>query len=290
MEKEICVFANEIKSGLEKTLAGDYEITIARIPKNNRELTGISVRKKDSDAGFTFYAEDMADDNRPREEILQEIVEMAQKPVPFVSAAVIAKTRKWSFAKDRIELRLVDPEKNLKLVSAGPHRKFIDLELLYYLTPDDERNTSFRITDDFLEDWGVTEAELFDAGVTSMLKYYPVGLFSLPSLAGEEEMPEEDPIPFVLTGIGKKWYTAAGILYSSAAEDLARKFGRDIYILPLSVNDLMLVPESPDIRESFLLEMLRYACNAVRENEYLSDRLYKYHHADGTYSIIRQPS
>ena len=43
-------------------------------------------------------------------------------------------------------------------------------------------------------------------------------------------------------------------------------------------------------KEPFLLEMLRYACNAVRENEYLSDRLYKYHHADGTYSIIRQPS
>ena len=230
-------------------------------------------------------------DPSPRKKILQNIIDWVRTPDSYdVLSEGIEKSKNWVFAKDRIELRLVDPARNPNLVSAGPHRRFIDLELLYYLTPDEERNTSFRITDDFLKDWGVTEEDLFAAGVASMQKYYPVGLCSLPSLIGKEEMPEEAPVPFVLTGINRKWYTAAGILYSSAVEDLARKFGRDIYILPLSVNNLLLVPESPDIRESFLLEMLRYACGAVREDEYLSDRMYKYHCADGAYSIIRLPA
>lgn len=288
---ETRVFAEEIRTDLQKVLGADYRIMIERVPKSNRELTGIVIQKNASNTGISFYAEDLMKDPSPREKILQNIVDWVRKPNPYgVLSEGIEKSKNWKFAKDRIELRLVDPARNPKLVSAGPHRRFIDLELLYYLTPDEERNTSFRITDAFLKAWGVSEEELFDAGVASMQKYYPVGLCALSSLTDGEETPEENPVPFVLSGINRKWYTAAGILYSSAVNDLARKFGCDIYILPLSVNDLMLIPESSDVRESFLLEMLRFGCDTVREDEYLSDRMYKYHHADGTYSIIRQPA
>ncbi len=289
------VFANELKEALMKQLDPNlYSIFIDKMPKRNQVKTGICVRK--GNFGAVFYAEDILRDleenPRPVEMVAREIAQSAIQ-IPTFNRQEIEDFMEWGNVQDKIELRLVNSDRNKMLLASSPHREFFDLSLIYYITV--KETAAARVDNNMFQHWGVTEEDLFIAGCKAMRKKHPVEVKSLAAVLQGidpcfEVEPPENAVPLYLLGSSSGSFLSSAVLYSNAVEELAIKCQTDIYILPSSVHELLLVPASSETDEAFLLQTV-WTINRtqVAEADFLSDNIYLYRHESGKFDIIRQP-
>lgn len=79
---------------------------------------------------------------------------------------------------------------------------------------------------------------------------------------------------------------ASAVMYSSLVEQTAEEFGTDVYILPSSIHEMILVPVNEDFTVSNLRNMVKAAnCTVVQPKEVLSDSVYVYHRDTSEISI-----
>lgn len=146
---------------------------------------------------------------------------------------------------------------------------------------------------------------LYEAALANTMREFPWKLDSLahvifkqiqekyPGMA-EEEMEEgfllseelaEKTGMYVLTndaGVNG----ASCLLYDGVIRDFAKVQGRNVFILPSSIHELMLVPEQEDTEPAFLKELVVEANqSAVGLVDLLSDSLYYYDRERDTVSI-----
>lgn len=82
-------------------------------------------------------------------------------------------------------------------------------------------------------------------------------------------------------------YGAACILYPGVLEEIARKEGRDFYILPSSVHEVILLKAGDGEDPLLLKEMIREVNDTqVALEEILSYQLYYFEHADNNIRIF----
>ena len=85
------------------------------------------------------------------------------------------------------------------------------------------------------------------------------------------------------------WDGAATMLYTNDIAMLAEKKGSDIYILPSSIHELILIPYE-DIDVDSLCEMVcEINHSQVKDSEILSDNVYQYSRKDKKIHLIKTP-
>ena len=289
-------FANILKEELMKQLDPDiYSIIIEKMPKNNQVKTGICVRR--GNCGAVLYAEDILEDleenPRPVEMIAQEIAQNMVQNLPAVTPQEIEELMKWENVQNSIELRLVNTDRNKVLLASSPHRDFFDLSLVYYVAVNSR--ASARVQNHLMQNWGVSEEELFNAGCKTMREKHPVRVRTIvsamqnmiPCFAIE---PPEDAVPLYMLGDSSEPFLSSAIVYSDAVKELAVKCQTDIYIIPSSVHELLLMPKCSGVDEMSILQMVWIVNRTqVSEEDFLSDNIYVYHYESGEFDIIRQP-
>lgn len=196
--------------------------------------------------------------------------------------------------KERIIFRLIHYENNKEQLEQLPHRRFYDLAVVFclYLQEAEHGCVTALIRNSHLETWGCSAEELFSLARENTPRLLPWRLQSLEGmlqdyLAQEMGTDRETLFPesrragglpklFVLTnacGI----YGASCILYETVLEYLADSFMQDLYILPSSVHEVILVPASPEFTIENLERIVRDANRTeVDAEERLSDRVYLY--------------
>jgi hypothetical protein len=93
---------------------------------------------------------------------------------------------------------------------------------------------------------------------------------------GEPLVPEEVGGMYVLTNASGS-LGAAALFYPDVKEKAAELLGGDYYILPSSVHEVILVPDSADIKAADLCDMVKQANRTVvDEKDILSDNVYHY--------------
>lgn len=100
---------------------------------------------------------------------------------------------------------------------------------------------------------------------------------ALRNLANESKLIAMDSI-WVLTNEAEH-LGAACLFGEGVADSIAKELGGDYYILPSSINDMMIVPDTGDVDEENLRETLREANRneeVVAEKDVLTDTVYKY--------------
>ena len=196
----------------------------------------------------------------------------------------------WNTMKENIVYQLINTEQNKEFLSNIPHREFQDLSVIYRwvmgLKP--EGMESAVITDTMI-DGKFTEEELFQYAQENTKRILPTQMCSMEEMiremfgqSGEESIVDEmiedfDPqnAMWVVSNKGKM-YGATAILQEEVLQKLSQKFQGDLYILPSSLHETIVVSaEGKDPYE--LAEMVaEINMSQVELEDRLSNQVYHY--------------
>ena len=312
MEEFVIIVMEELKT----RLGSNADVRVKEVRKNNGViLTGVSVFKQGQNIAPTVYLEKMLERYNSGDEFASVVDELVRLLSDMAMDHFdVSQFLEWEKAKDGICYKLINRKMNEKLFSDIPHRSFLDLEIVYYykLQADKDGLASILIRNRFLEEWNVTEQELYEAAmnntvlhnpytVVSMQKMFRDMLFVDPKprqegddtnwdeLAREAEQMSEldsDDEMFVLTNKGK-YFGAGCLLYKEVLKKIASRLNDDLIILPSSVHETILLRASMAGNISALKLMVEEVNRSqVEREERLSDNVYKYDRSSDKMSIL----
>lgn len=201
----------------------------------------------------------------------------------------------------QVVFRLVNYEKNEALLKEVPHERFLDLALIYYVMVHTEEfgAGAVMVRNAFLRHYNLTKEELHEAAGENTRRLLPVDFLRITDLLREfgeksgvnsytdiciEEDSASSPL-YVLTNQSRQ-YGAYYMTDVHVLGDIARALGTDLYILPSSVHECMVVPANMWDDEKGLSCMVREINRSqVSPDEFLADTVYRFCKEDGRLDI-----
>lgn len=187
-------------------------------------------------------------------------------------------------AKKSLFVKLVNTERNESLVEQSISKEFLDLSAVVriVLKMDKEGMASMALSKGAAEILGMTEEEIYAAALANTLRLFPPKLMNLGryvemGIGGKLLFGEDEVTTYILTNqkeVDGAFYLMSQELVGAIAEMLED----DLYILPSSVNEVLLVRVS-EVREGVdgLKAMVRDVNETiVAEKEILSYSVYHY--------------
>lgn len=182
--------------------------------------------------------------------------------------------------------------KNLSFKEIGHVTDFafvftVDLTQLYKTKMKSNDNLIMNINNLNLKIWNFSTEELYEASLRNacekgkikisplsfMLKSFFVPSWKVKDLKSFEIKPEPDECMYILTSGDD---SAAALFYPGVMEWLYKNFG-EFYILPSSINEVIILPKLLGFDVAFLNETIRSVNDSVvSEDEVLSDKAYIY--------------
>ena len=192
-------------------------------------------------------------------------------------------------AKKSLFVKLVNTERNESLVEQSISKEFLDLSAVVrvVLKMDKEGMASMTLSKRDAEILGMTEEEIYAAALKNTLRLFPPKLMNLEgyvemSIGAKLLFVEDEVTTYILTNqkeVDGAFYLMSQELVGAIAEMLED----DLYILPSSVNEVLLVRAS-ELEDGVdeLKEMVRDANETVvSEKDILSYSVYHYDKENG---------
>ena len=291
-------FKTIVKQEFMSYLPEEYQhlkMDIRPVEKVNTVKDGMSFldMNKESNMSPTIYVEDMyksyleTEDYRKVFEDVAAVVEKVLKE-PLVTQ----ETLNFHAAKDNIVFQLINTEQNKGLLNSLPHREFHDLSIIYrWVVGRDENGLqSVVIKNDLMEKLDLNEEQMFKLAVVNYKRLLAPSIRSMDDVMlevlREEGMPEElaeimlpsrtsDEMMWVISN-NVKINGACSMLYDDVLQDVAKKVGSDLYVLPSSVHETIAI--SVNMGEPYELAQMVNDINMsqVSLDERLSNQVYHY--------------
>lgn len=187
-------------------------------------------------------------------------------------------------AKKSLFVKLVNTERNESLVEQSISKEFLDLSAVVrvVLKMDKEGMASMALSKGDAEILGMTEEEIYAAALANTLRLFPPKLMNLGryvemSIGGKLLFEEDEVTTYILTN-QKEVDGAFYLMSPEVVGAIAEALEDDLYILPCSVNEVLLVRAS-ELEDGVdeLKEMVRDANETVvAEKDILSYNVYHY--------------
>ncbi|RHP32735.1 DUF5688 family protein [Lachnotalea sp. AF33-28] len=308
-------FLSYMKTSLQKIMGDNTRVELHKILKNNSlALDCLTILPEGQNITPSIYLNDYYDEY------------MAGSSLPYIVSEVLSiyETHKVSFKfqperflkfeniQSSIAFRLINYESNRELLNGIPHKRFLDLAIVYYLIlhSDGLGDATALIHNDHLKLWGIGEDTLYriaaantpaklgyelktmdevmremlmkDLNDNVSLNEYRLSvtdseLDSFASLMMEHLHGSQEgrPTMYVLTN-KNRCYGASCMLYPGLMYKFAEEHG-DFYLLPSSIHEVILIPRDDVISHEDLCSMVREINeNDVDITERLSDHVYFY--------------
>lgn len=270
-------------------------ITINHVIKNNGcEMDGLVIMEKGKDIAPTIYLDSFYELYTNGENIkniirqIEVIYEQNKNNVTFDVNIL----KHFDTIKDKIVYKVVNYRSNEKLLEQVPHKRILDLAVVFYCLLDNEygRSATALIYNNNLKNWNVTIDDVYKAALKNTPDLLHSKISSMAALFEKcgvnvdgEEVDLKDYVPsdmYVLTN-ESKLNGAACILYENVLYDFAQKLGADLYILPSSVHEVILLPKLSMFEKDELVNMVKEVnTEGVAADEVLSDYVYEYNRTE----------
>ena len=270
-------------------------ITINHVIKNNGcEMDGLVIMEKGKDIAPTIYLDSFYELYTNGENIksiirqIEVIYEQNKNNVTFDVNIL----KHFDTIKDKIVYKVVNYRSNVKLLEQVPHKRILDLAVVFYCLLDNEygRSATALIYNNNLKNWNVTIDDVYKAALKNTPDLLHSKISSMAALFEKcgvnvdgEEVDLKDYVPsdmYVLTN-ESKLNGAACILYENVLYDFAQKLGADLYILPSSVHEVILLPKLSMFEKDELVNMVKEVnTEGVAADEVLSDHVYEYNRTE----------
>ena len=190
---------------------------------------------------------------------------------------------KWETARNSIYPLLVSPEHTLyqKGKEYLEYSSFLDLLVFYCVRmehPAAGVSRMVTVESRALDEWGISRQEMEDAAMANLEKdgYWISSVQSLlQSFMGEDSFPE--PLSLYVLTNHTQVYGAAGFLMKEMISGFAEERGKDLYIIPSSIHELLLYPDFGDVSPAELSGYVKEVNRTqVQPQDRLSDHIYYY--------------
>lgn len=266
----------------------EAEVELRTVTKlNGIQLHGICANFHDGSAFPTVYLDQFFEecDGEVNETIIdkiQNIIKTHKIAAPFD----ISWFTDYDNVREKILVKIVNTKLNEEYLKTVPHRSFMDLSIIpVFHFPEDKPSfgkCTITITNKHLERWEVTVDEVISDAVTNTfcnLTPHIDSMFSVlaelnPSFA-ELELTEEEPQMYVAKT--SDIHGANVMLFQDSLYKFAKSVNSDLYILPSSIHEVLIIP----VTQAPPMEQLSLMVTEVNESELatediLSDHVYYY--------------
>ncbi len=208
---------------------------------------------------------------------------------------------KFNKVKDYIVYKVVNHDSNIGLLAGVPHVNYLDLAIIFYRimpeTVDLEEKEVVLIGNEVLFLWDVTVEDLMNAAGANTSRILGVKIRGILSTIAEyldevslyEIAEEEDNyIPLYVVSNKYSYNGASVILYKDLLKAIAAKLKSDIYIIPSSIHEIIVVKsiKGCEIDTDGLKELIAHINDtSLPEAEVLSNSLYFYSRDTNVLSI-----
>lgn len=295
---ELEAFANAVMKEVQKRLGGGYEISVVTSIKNNStKFTGIMFRQKEKMTSPTVYIDDLYVDYRKNglafAEIAEEVIDRYEKTAGAVDD-VCHLNVDYEKCRTMVVYRLISRERNQEALKNMPYIPFLDLAITFHLviSVNDHYMQSLKIDKDIQEKWNVSVEQLFKMAKKNTEQLLPAEINELRQLVSayadpeevmtaavmtEKELTNEEKIDMIVVSNELGINGAAAVLYEGVIEKLAEKYKTDLYLLPSSIHEMIVVPAYDRALYEILGMMVKNINDHyVEKEEVLSDRVYIY--------------
>ncbi|MFI3215108.1 MAG: DUF5688 family protein [Eubacteriales bacterium] len=206
---------------------------------------------------------------------------------------------KFEECKKYIYVKLVNSQRNSELLKVIPHLQLYDLSMIFYTRFNKKDKRDFIISDEELKKWNTSVKELEKIAKENTKKQFPFCIREIGKMyaemiedshpiqenkkdssetdyQGKENMVDINGFMYLLTN---ESYTfgAVYMMYPEVMEGIGKRMGESYYILPASVNGVILLPKSTVISLKSIQKVVKELNREmVAEEEYLSDYIYYY--------------
>lgn len=285
------LFLNEIKEMAAEYFGETYEIRNIQVRKNNGVCQdGLVIVQKGEKVAPAIYLKEYYDKLEQGEELAAVFAQIVETYTGRheVRGEEAEKILDYDYVRTQMGYRVINYERNRELLKEIPHVRFLDMAVVFYgMLPefgDESLRASFLIQKKQLSLWDREFEEIYQDALTNCPKMLPEKICSMEQLLLEilgENHPlfgqgEDAPGMYVLTN-QKKYYGAACMLYPGVLKEFAGKLKKDLYILPCSIHEVLILP----CEEGMTAEVLKSMVCQVNETELsreeiLSDEVYYY--------------
>lgn len=306
-----------VRDGMAEILGNNVNVKIHKVLKNNDiELDALTILNQSSNVSPTIYLNSYYEelqDGMEIGEIINEIYQLYEEHSNKLHFDVDI-FKDFEKIRGRIAYKLINTKSNMKLLTDIPSVPFLDLSIVFYcLLDNDYLGSATALIHNIHKDmWNISTEELYGIAKQNTPKILQYELKNMNELIreilvddlqktiyerddrydencnmpGPEEVADgllkdissarEQISMYVLTN-KQRTNGAACILYENVMEEFAWSVGEDLFVLPSSVHEVILVPAVRGINEEELTQMVREVnSEELDEIDILSDHVYFY--------------
>lgn len=260
------------------------QVEISVVKKNNGvSKAGLSIREDEHDVRPLLYLDDYYihyQNGELLENIIRNIRADYDKKVQM-AAVKIPNLQEFENIRGRVIYRLVNYEKNKEILEDCPHIRLYDLAVTFRWVAriDDVGVSTSLITNKQVKEWGVSVNDLVLAARQNTPRLFPAKIIDMEEmLAGMVSfILYPNAIPMYILTNEQELNGASALLYGDILKDFANKKGSDMYILPSSIHEVIMVPADRIDDPKGLSSMVHEAnTTVVSTGDVLSDSVYYY--------------
>lgn len=293
MEMEFNNFTELVQKEVAKKVGENYHVKLNDVMKNNGVvLRGITLLQDGGNISPTIYLNPYYDAYENGEITIAAIVtDVLETYMQNKSSCNIDMKffLNYEAVKSRIIFKLINTEKNRELLEDIPHIPFHDLSIVFqYLVSGEQfRDATILIRNVHIGLWKVNAHDLYECALenTPLLQGYELadmktilGEYYASGVIDDEEIEDmQQEVPMYVLSNKSRVNGAACILYKDLLKDFSMEVDKDLYILPSSTHEVILLPSDGTQESAQLKEMVQEVNRMqVAEEEVLSDSVYYY--------------
>ncbi|MCM1113652.1 MAG: DUF5688 family protein [Muribaculum sp.] len=290
---DIRSFAELASRAVSERLGGRGQVKLQEVLKNNGIiLQGLVILAEGKNISPTIYLNTFLEAYEAGVAlscIVDRILQIYEEDVPTQSIDIDF-FREFDRVRDGICYRLVNRAKNKALLDRIPHVDFLDLSICFFYAYRDSAlgAGSILIYNNHADLWSCGTETLMRLAQENTPRIFPWEIHGIGEMI---EAAVQDGDAPALEGNGGDWevplqvlcnaqrvHGAACLIYPDVLGTLAERAQENLYIMPSSIHEVLILAESQADDPAYLRAMVRQVNRAhVEPEEILSDSLYFYH-------------
>ena len=260
-------FMNAMLCEIRGQVDAQVRTELYTVTKNNgTRRTGILFKQEDSNLAPTIYLEEFYQKYLKG----QQVPDLADSICSIYQEIRVKKTCDcqnlfdFNHVKEHIVYKLIRRDANEELLKQIPYEPFLDLAVVYYIQIDNTRfgSAAIQIRNEHLRYWRVEKEEIRRFAEKNTPRIYPVQIRQI--------------VLFMYVATNEQCSLGAAVMrYPDFREKVRGMIRGDFYILPSSIHEVILVPESFGLEPERMQEMVKEINQTgVAPEEVLSDSVY----------------
>lgn len=279
------IFKETIKNRFVEFLPEEYknsEIIIDKVNKVNITMDALIIKPfKTDNVCPTLYINEMYEDykfTKNIEDVLQRAAKVFMDSI-CKKDFVIDRFKDVEYIKNNIFFQFINTKLNKNILNDVPHREFLDLSIIYRVVinsnKDKKEIASTIIHNELMKVIGLSEEQLFEYASKNTDRLFPSTIKSITSIFGMED---DSPIDEQMIIISNELCIngAINMIYEKNLKSIAEKMNSDLYILPSSVHEVIVVSTKIGDPTYLIRTISEVNSTELSKTDILSDQLYMY--------------